>query len=298
MAGARSARSHGSWVIGRGERTEGTGRRTELVASLRPPSLALRPLASALRPAPRALAYAGLAAASVLAWQAVHLLVGPTLLPAPASVAARAVELLANGVLQEHAAVSAQRLFLGWALGCAVSVPLGLVLAQVPLFRRIADPYLNFFRFIPPIAFVSLALIWFGLGESSKVALIVYTTSFTVIIATIAGALAVPREKVWAARSLGASRRQVVLRVTMPATVPAIITGVRLGMANSFKTIVAAEMIGAKSGLGFMLWSSRAFLDFESIFLGIAVLALMGLLADSLLRAALRPLAYRYGASV
>jgi NitT/TauT family transport system permease protein len=244
----------------------------------------------------RTLGYLGLALATLLAWQGIHLLVGPDLLPAPAAVWARAVALTTSGVLPEHVIITAERLLLGWAIGCLISVPLGLAMAHIPLVRRAIDPSLNFFRFIPPIAFVSLALIWFGIGEPSKVALIVYTTSFTVIIATVSGALAVDPEKLRAAQCLGASERQLLFLVRMPATVPAIITGMRLGMANSFKTIVGAEMIGAKSGVGFLIWNSRAFLDFETIFLGIAILAAMGLLFDLALRAALRPIAYRYGA--
>jgi NitT/TauT family transport system permease protein len=246
----------------------------------------------------RFLGYAALAVGSLAVWQILNLLMGPNLMPGPAAVAQRAVELTRSGALQEHVSLSGQRLLYGWAIGCAISVPLALVLAQIPLFRRIVDPYLNFLRFIPPIAYVSLMLIWFGIGELSKVALIIYTTSFTVIIVTVSGALAVHKEKMWAARSLGANGWQTVLFVTLPATVPSIVTALRLAMATSFKTIVGAEMIGAKSGLGYMMWNARAFLDFESIFLGIVALAIMGLLADFVLRSLLRPIAYRFGASL
>jgi NitT/TauT family transport system permease protein len=245
---------------------------------------------------PKAAAYVALALGSLLVWQLVNGIVGPNLMPGPAAVWQRAVELARSGQLQQNTALSAQRLVEGWAIGCAVSIPAGMIMATVPLFRRIVDPFLHFFRFIPPIAFVSLALIWFGVGETSKVVLIIYTTCFTVTIATVSGALAVHKETIWAARSLGAKGRQIPFRVVMPATVPAIITGMRLAMATAFKTIIGAEMIGAKAGLGFMIWEARGFLGFETIFVGIIALALMGLLADVLLRVILRPIAYRYGA--
>jgi NitT/TauT family transport system permease protein len=161
--------------------------------------------------------------------------------------------------------------------------------------RQAVEPYLHFFRFIPPIAFVSLALIWFGIGEMSKIVLIIYTTSFTVTVATLSGALSVRREAIWAAQSLGATPTQIPFLIVVPAALPTIITGVRLAMGTAFKTIIGAEMIGAKSGLGFMIWDARGFLDFETIFVGIVALALMGLLADWLLRTLLRPVSLRYG---
>jgi NitT/TauT family transport system permease protein len=244
----------------------------------------------------RAAGYLGLATAVLALWQLLHMLAGPDLLPGPAAVAARGVELTQSGALQEHLLASAERLAFGWLGGCLLGIPLGLAMAQIPIVRRAVEPYIHFFRFIPPIAFVSLALIWFGIGEVSKIVLIVYTTSFTVIVATVAGALGINREKIWAAQSLGASRRQILSAVLLPATVPHIVTGMRLGMANSFKTIVGAEMIGAKSGLGFLIWSSRGFLDFESILLGIVALALLGLVADVLFRLAMQPLRQRFGA--
>jgi ABC-type nitrate/sulfonate/bicarbonate transport system permease component len=257
---------------------------------MRPPTFARA------RQMPRGVGYASLIAALLGLWQALHLLAGPDLLPGPEGVATRGVELAQAGTLQDDLLASAERLALGWFGGCMIGIPLGLAMAEVPLLRRVVEPYIHFFRFIPPIAFVSLALIWFGVGELSKIVLIVYTTSFTVTVATAAGALAVHREKLWAAEALGASPRQILWTVLLPATVPQIVTGMRLGMANAFKTIVAAEMIGARSGLGFLIWSSRGFLDFEAIFLGIACLALLGLVADLLLRLAARPLRHRFGA--
>jgi NitT/TauT family transport system permease protein len=242
----------------------------------------------------RAAGYVALAAAILAAWQVAAVLAGANLLPGPAAVLVRASQLAASGELQEHVGYSAERLFVGWLIGCVIAVPLGLTMAQVGLVRRIVEPYLHFLRFIPPIAYVSLALIWFGIGELSKVVLIVYTTSFTVTVATLTAALSVRQEVVWAAHCLGASPRQTLYRVLLPASVPGMVTGMRLGLATSFKTIVAAEMIGARSGLGYLIWSSRGLLDFESIMVGVVVLACMGLLADVLFRCALRPIAYRF----
>jgi ABC-type nitrate/sulfonate/bicarbonate transport system permease component len=115
-----------------------------------------------------------------------------------------------------------------------------------------------------------------------------------VTVATLAAALGIRRELVWAASSLGASRQQTLVNVLLPASVPGVLTGMRLGLSTSFKTIVAAEMIGAKSGLGYLIWNARGTLDLESILVGVVILALMGLLTDVAFRLAVRPIAYRF----
>ena len=116
--------------------------------------------------------------------------------------------------------------------------------------RRLLEPYTEFLRFIPATALITVAVIWFGIGEGSKIFLIIYTTVFIVIINTAAGVAAVAPNKIRAARSLGASRAQVFFFVALPATVPYILTGMRLAMANSFVTIIAAELVAANNGLG------------------------------------------------
>ena len=116
--------------------------------------------------------------------------------------------------------------------------------------RRLLEPYTEFLRFIPATALITVAVIWFGIGEGSKIFLIIYTTVFIVIINTAAGVSAVAPNKIRAARSLGAGPAQVFFFVALPATVPYILTGMRLAMANSFVTIVAAELVAANDGLG------------------------------------------------
>jgi NitT/TauT family transport system permease protein len=152
----------------------------------------------------------------------------------------------------------------------------------------------QFFRFVPAIAWLSPAIIWFGIGETSKVILIVYTTCFIVAISTIAGCESVNENKIRAARSLGANRWQEFAHVMVPATMASTLTGMRVAMGNSFMTIVAAEMLAAQTGLGFMINSARTFLDVPTIFVGIVTLGLLGLMADRLFAVAIRLSAGKY----
>jgi NitT/TauT family transport system permease protein len=164
--------------------------------------------------------------------------------------------------------------------------------------RAFMDPYVEFFRFVPPIAFVTLAVIWFGLGETSKIVLIVYTTVFMVAINTMIGVLGVEPDKRFAALCLGATERQVFLHVTIPAIVPNIVTGMKIAMGNSFMTVVSAEMVAAKSGVGFLIFNSRLFLLTEWIFVGIITLGLMGFVTDRALRVVAVTLLKRYEVKV
>jgi NitT/TauT family transport system permease protein len=217
---------------------------------------------------------------SLLAWW----LAKPAFLPSPAETLEGAVELIRSGELPIDIAVSFARIITGFLLGTIVGIPLGLCMGMSKFVRSFMDPYVEFFRFIPPIAFVTLAVIWFGLGETSKIVLIVYTTMFMISINTMIGVLSIDPDKIFAARSLGASNRQVFFHIVIPASVPQIITGMKIAMGNSFMTVISAEMIAARSGVGYLIFNSRLFLLTSYIFVGIIALGLMGLLTDRLLR--------------
>ena len=218
----------------------------------------------------------------------------PAFLPSPGKTLEGAIELVASGDLQSHVAASFTRIITGFVIGTLVGIPLGLAMGSSPLVRAFMDPYVEFFRFIPPIAFVTLAVIWFGLGETSKIVLIVYTTLFMVAINTMIGVLGVEPDKRFAALCLGASERQVFFHVTIPAVIPNIVTGMKIAMGNSFMTVVSAEMVAAKSGVGFLIFNSRLFLLTEWIFVGIITLGLMGFLTDRALRIVAARLLRRY----
>lgn len=224
---------------------------------------------------------------------AVHV-VNSALFPPPGQVLRKAGELIWSGVLIEHIAVSLRRIMIGFSLGSRAGIPIGLAMGSFPAIRKILEPYTEFFRFIPAVAMITVAVIWFGIGEESKIFLIIYTTIFIVILNTAAGVSAIAKNKIRAARSLGAAPFQVFRYVALPATVPYILTGMRLAMANSFVTIVAAELVAANKGLGKMLWDSRLYMLVDDIFVALVSLGLLGFVIDRLFRWAIFRFAGRY----
>lgn len=228
-------------------------------------------------------------------WQLLAMAYGPGLVASPGQTAVAAWELAADGTLGNSILASSRRILIGWVLGIVVGVPIGLGMGQVRIVRQMMDPYIEFFRFIPPVAFVTLAVVWFGIGETSKIVLIFYTSVFIVTLNTLAGVLSVNESKLRAAASLGARRWQVLRSVVLPATVPHIVTGARLAMGNSFLTIVSAEIVAAQVGLGALIWTSRNYGRIDWVFVGIVTLGILGFVFDRVLRILARRVLRRYG---
>ena len=234
-----------------------------------------------------------------LIWHlAATLLVKSVLFPPPGPVFHRAVVLIEDNILQEQIIASMRRIMQGFLLGSVIGVPIGLAIGSFRVVRWLLEPWTEFFRFIPAVAMITVAVIWFGIGEESKIFLIAYTTVFVVVISTAAGVGAVGRDKIRAAQCLGASRLQVFFLVALPATVPYILTGMRLAMANAFVTIVAAELIASNDGLGKLLWDARLFMQIEDIFVALVALGLLGFATDRAFRLLIRAFAGRFNATV
>jgi NitT/TauT family transport system permease protein len=233
-----------------------------------------------------------------LAWQAVSTaFFPPVLFPPPTLVARAFVSEIASGRLLGDAAASLGRILAGFTMGCALGATTGLVMGFVPFARRFLDPYIQFGRFVPSISLLSPALIWFGIGEGSKLFLITYTTTFIVLLNTLAAVFSVPRNKIRAAQCLGATRIQLFRLVVLPASLHGIFTGMRVGMGLSFTTVVAAEMIAADAGLGYLIISSRLWFHTDVIFVGIIALGTLGYLADKAFQGLVHRLAWRYAPS-
>lgn len=238
--------------------------------------------------------YVAVVAASLLIWQVASQFTKPLFLPSPGRVGDAALDMLRSGDLLRDVGATYYRVLVGWAIGSALAIPLGLVAARVRLVRLFVQPYIDFFRFIPPLAFISLAILWLGVGQSARISLIVYAAFFTVFLNTVAGGASVEREKIQAAESLGASRTWVLRTVVVPATVPYIITGLQVALGIAFMTVVAAELVAADTGVGFLIWNARVFGQTEAAFVGVIALGLMGFLADAVLRAVVRRFLGRY----
>jgi len=229
-------------------------------------------------------------------WYLLAIAFPSVLFPAPAAVIAKAIELARTGVLWENLGISLARIFAGFVVGAAIGIPVGLIMGNFRFMRRLLEPFTEFLRFIPSVAMITVAVIWFGIGEFSKVFLIAYTTVFIVIISTAAGVMSIHVDKIRAAQTLGASRAQVFWFVSLPAAMPGILTGLRVAMGNSFTTIVAAEMVAADTGLGTMLWNGRLFMLIDQIFVALLLLGVVGFLADRVFRAAIRHFGGKYTA--
>lgn len=218
----------------------------------------------------------------------------PLFLPPPLDVITGAAELWNEGTLGSSMLVSMMRILSGWLLGSVVAIPLGLWVGTSKAARAIVDPFIHFFRFVPAIALVTLFIVWFGVGEMSKILLIAYATTFIVMVNTATGVGSIPQEKIDAALCLGASRRQAFTQIAIPASIPAIYVGMRLALASSFLVIVAAEMLAANSGLGYIIWTSRLYFRIDWMFAAIGILGGLGFLTDRGWKAAGRGFLRRY----
>lgn len=203
-------------------------------------------------------------------------------------------ELIATGELAVNIWASLQRILVGFALGVGIGTFVGLLMGSFITVRRLFDPVIETLRFIPAVAMITVSVIWFGIGEFSKIFIILYGTVFIVTISTAAGVASVPPNKTRAALSLGATRTQLFFFVTLPATVPFILTGMRIAMANAFTTIVAAELVAANQGIGTLLWQSRLYMLVDTVFVVLLTLAILGFIVDRCFRWAIFTFAHQY----
>lgn len=215
-------------------------------------------------------------------WKAASLDLNPQLLPGPDKVLSGALELAESGRLWDSILISLQRVFAGWLLGAGIAIPLGLLAGTSRLARAALDPFIHFFRFVPALALTSLFMLWFGIGEASKVNLVAYAVAFVVLVVTASGASSINPDKLLGAETLGANRFDLFWRIVLPATFPAIFIGMRLALASAFLVIVAAEAIAAQEGIGFLIWNSRTFFRTDFMFVGILSFGILGFVSDRL----------------
>ncbi len=207
-------------------------------------------------------------------------------LPAPIDVWRAADQLWSSGQLQEHIAMSTDRVVRGFALGTLIAVGLGLVVGLSPLAGVLIDPSVQAFRAIPSLAWVPLFVLWMGIGEQPKITLIAIGVFFPVYANLVSGIRQIDRKLVEAASAYGYRRLSLAWEVMLPAALPSLMTGLRLGLAQGWLFLVAAELIGASTGLGFLLVDGQNSGRADVIVLSIICLAVLGKLSDVLLQAA------------
>jgi taurine transport system permease protein len=217
-----------------------------------------------------------------------YALVSPVFLPSPREVV-RAIYTLAvtgfvDATLAEHVGASLYRIFGALIASIVIGIPAGIAIGTSRIGRGILDPIVEFLRPLPPLAYLPLIIIWVGIGEASKITVIALSMLPSIILSTSAGVRAVSKDHVNAARSLGASRGQVLAEVVLPSAVPSILTGIRIALGAGWTTLVAAELVAATSGIGFMIQSAAQFLVTDIVIAGIIVIALIAILLEYIAR--------------
>jgi ABC-type nitrate/sulfonate/bicarbonate transport system permease component len=223
----------------------------------------------------------------LLAWEAIARLgwVPALFLPAPTAVVAEGGRMARSGELWRHLAVSLARVGIGFGAGAAIGTALGLLLGASRVVWAITNPIIAATYPIPKIALLPLMILWLGIGETPKVAMIALGVFFPVVINTYAGVRGTDPFMVKTAKSLGAGPWQVVRKVVLPSALPTILAGYRLGTGIALLLVVSAEMINATSGIGFLILNSGDLMLTGRLMVGLAVLSLLGLLSTLGLRA-------------
>ena len=216
-------------------------------------------------------------------------LVNPALLPKPHEVLAKFRE-LARDRLPMDVWMSTQRVFLGVTLGIVLAVPVGFLLGWYRGVRTFVDPVINFFRALPPIALIPLVIVYFGIGETAKVAILFYASFFAGVIVMVEGIGQISPIYVKVSRTLGANDAEIFAKVIVPLAVPHILTAVRVALGVAWATLVASELIAAQQGLGALIQNASSFFQLDIIYVGIICIGFIALVMDLLLRALSRRL--------
>jgi NitT/TauT family transport system permease protein len=221
----------------------------------------------------------------VALWAAVVALSGSVIFPSPQRVVAGIYELALDGSLWRHIGASLTRVVTGFTLALCVAMPLGLWMGRVPAAFRALNPLFQILRPISPIAWIPLTILWFGVGDASPVFLIFLSSVFPMIVQTSAGVHAIERRYLDAAENFGVPRAVLLRQVIVPAVLPEVVVGMRIGLGVAWLVVVAAEMIAPKSGLGYLIIDARnAGNRYDLVVAGMIVIGLIGLLLDWAMR--------------
>jgi taurine transport system permease protein len=219
-------------------------------------------------------------------------LVNPAFLPSPWDVWSAFAEMAKDGYKGEslltHILVSLRRLFLALGASLAVAVPLGLAAGTSRLVRAAIDPVIEFYRPLPPLAYYTLLILFLGIGDESKVTLLFLSAFAPLLIGITFAVRRIPEDRIRAARSLGAGGFRLLWSVVLPSCLPDILTGFRTSTGLAYATLVAAEMVAAVSGLGWLVLDASKFLRNDIVFAGVIILGAIALVMDIALRAATR----------
>ncbi|CAG2136757.1 hypothetical protein LMG31506_01715 [Cupriavidus yeoncheonensis] len=231
----------------------------------------------------------------LLAWAllAASGLVDPVFMPGPAAVLSRLHDWAFDEDLAGDVAISTARVLAGWALSAVLALPLGLAIGSYRTIQALLEPLTDFIRYMPAVAFIPLVMVWIGIDEGAKVAIIFIGTFFQMVLMVAEDVRRVPLAQIEAAQTMGASRGEIIQHVIVPSAKPALLDTLRVTMGWAWTYLVVAELVAAGSGLGFSILKAQRFLQTDKIFAGILLIGLVGLLLDQLMRR-LHRLAFPY----
>ena len=227
------------------------------------------------------------AAVIVIVWQLVVILTrpDPAILPPPIDVLATFGQLVRNGELATDTAYSLARVCSAWVLSALIAVPLGLFMGTSRSIERIVNPFVELLRPISPLAWIPLAILWFGIGEAGKVFVVCIGAFFPVLLNAVAGAKSVDPTLLHAGQVFGCNTRLALFRrVVVPASMPAVVVGLRIGFGTGWAAIIAAELVAAQSGLGYLIANGMDILRADQVIVGMVVIGVLGLLFDTFFR--------------
>ncbi len=223
---------------------------------------------------------------SVLKW------FNPVFIPPIQSVWSAFSDVLQDGYkgysLVYHVFCSMRRLFLAVGFAFLIAVPMGILAGSSRVFLAVIDPFIEFYRALPPLAYYTLLVLWFGIGDFSKVSLLFLSGFAPLFIATVFAVQKVPKDRINGAKSLGAGHMQLFLNVIFPSCLPDILTGLRTAVGVSYATLVAAEMVAAVSGIGWMVLDASKYIRFDIVYFGIIIMGILAIAIDAFIRFLIR----------
>ncbi|GGM16674.1 ABC transporter permease [Nakamurella endophytica] len=209
----------------------------------------------------------------------------PALLPPPGEILQGFVDGVRDGSLVDATLASLRRVAIGYGIGCAVAVVVGSLRGWFRFVGYILDPIVDALRPVPALAYIPLVILWFGIGESARILVIGVASFLSCIVSVTAGMRRVPPVYVDAARTMGARRTRIFLTIALPSSVPFIFAGLRVALGAAWGTLVAAELIAAQTGLGYLLQAGQEFFHTEIVIVALIVIGVIGFLMDALLQA-------------
>lgn len=221
--------------------------------------------------------------AGLLLWQVITLIPDVNvILASPSETFAALLKAIERRTIFEDIASSMFRVLSGFTLGLLLAIPVGFLMGWYKTFSGLVEPWIQFFRTIPPIAMIPLVIVALGVGESAKIVVIFFASFLVIVISIYQGVRNVDVTMIKAARVLGANDRDIFLKVVVPASTPYILVGVRLGLAASLTTLIAAELTGAQIGLGEMIQSASLYFKMDVVILGIVTIGIIGFTLDKI----------------